>query len=148
MILDKAIECDLSQNQLIHNILILTDMNFELFIPNDWDSIYSEIKNKYKQYNYVAPNIISWNLRSEYIRVYPINDNVIQICGFSKLFIEYFLLPKKVSMNSIMNYSLYPYDVTLTEWDGFEFTRNTFDINKLKKSVEKYEIIRSYKKNI
>jgi hypothetical protein len=64
LILDKAVAGRVAQEDMPNNILILSDMQFNVGTESMSDSAMSMIKRKYAKAGYEMPHLIYWNLRS------------------------------------------------------------------------------------
>lgn len=109
LILDTAIDNNLSQENLPKNVLIISDMEFDGAIDG-YNSIsktfFKGIANRFKEYGYSLPKLIFWNINSR-TNTIPIMQNengVILLSGFSKNL-----------MNLVMSSELDPYKALIKE---------------------------------
>ena len=84
LILNTALENQISQSELPKNVLILSDMEFDKGTSKT-DTLFTEIKNKYAKHGYKLPKLIFWNINSR-SEVIPAKENklgVSLVSGFS-----------------------------------------------------------------
>lgn len=65
LILDKAVNYHLSQEDMPTTIIILSDMQFNQCISMPSDNAFSMISRMYKNAGYNVPNVVFWNLASK-----------------------------------------------------------------------------------
>jgi hypothetical protein len=86
IILNTAINNKLTQDEIVKNILIISDMEFnEATGPYSKDVLFQHIAKLYKDANYKLPKLIFWNVNSRTNAV-PIQENengVALVSGFS-----------------------------------------------------------------
>ena len=93
IILDVAIEKHISGNEMIKNILIISDMEFDEAQRSYFDKgkeltkpLFDEIKKRYKNAGYNLPKLIFWNVNSR-TKTIPLIENelgVTLVSGFSQ----------------------------------------------------------------
>lgn len=107
LLLDIAIKNKLKKEEMIEQIIIFTDMQFDNVCPNYFYNINNMYK-LYSEHNYTMPKIICWNLRNvDFIPVNQNSDNILLLSGYSKnilknLFNNNFTNPIE-NMNNILN---------------------------------------------
>lgn len=93
LILGTAIDNKIPKNEMIKNVLIISDMEFDS-AQRSWystdslltKSLFEEIKNRYERNGYKLPKLIFWNVNSR-TKTIPMTENemgVILISGFSQ----------------------------------------------------------------
>lgn len=93
LILGVAIQNDISQEEMVQNILIISDMEFDM-AQRGWgsrtnlltQSLFDEIKSRYNQAGYQLPRLIFWNVNSR-TKAIPLTENelgVALVSGFSQ----------------------------------------------------------------
>ncbi|MDD7334638.1 MAG: DUF2828 family protein [Lachnospiraceae bacterium] len=93
LILNTAIEHDLTQEELPQNVLIVSDMEFDYAIFSRWDTrnesnsnaLFEQIKEIYKVNGYKMPRLIFWNVCST-TNTIPLQENeagVALVSGFN-----------------------------------------------------------------
>lgn len=91
LILDVAVENEISKNEMIKNILIISDMEFD-HAQGYYNSnritkpLFDEIKERYNKAGYDLPKLIFWNVNSR-TKTIPLIENelgVILFSGFSQ----------------------------------------------------------------
>ncbi len=84
LILNKAVQNKLSQEDLPDTLLILSDMQFDQCVVNSSDSAMEMFKRMYAEHNYKLPQLIFWNLRTSFGVPVKVNESgVCLISGFS-----------------------------------------------------------------
>lgn len=93
LILSVAVENQISRNEMIKNILIISDMEFDEAQAGYYDNcnqltktLFDEIKEKYKNAGYDLPKLIFWNVNSR-TKTIPMIENelgVTLVSGFSQ----------------------------------------------------------------
>ena len=93
LILSVAVENQISRNEMIKNILIISDMEFDEAQAGYYDNcnqltktLFDEIKEKYKNVGYDLPKLIFWNVNSR-TKTIPMIENelgVTLVSGFSQ----------------------------------------------------------------
>ena len=92
LILNVALKNNISNNEMIKNVLIISDMEFDM-AQSSWrnetvltKSLFETIKEKYENNGYQLPKLIFWNVNSRTGTI-PIKENdlgVILVSGFSQ----------------------------------------------------------------
>ena len=85
LILDTAVKHNLTQEQMVNNILIISDMEFDIAVNDCSKSLFSEIRAKYEDKGYKLPKLIFWNVSSR-TNTIPMRENengVILVSGYS-----------------------------------------------------------------
>ena len=114
LILDTAVRNNLRQEDLPANVLIISDMEFDMATCDYFSShskkvtstLFDKISDKYDEYGYKLPKLIFWNVNSRTNTV-PITENhcgVILISGFSKSLV-----------NMVMSSEIDPYKALVSE---------------------------------
>lgn len=109
LILYVALENDVPKDEMIKNILIISDMEFDE-AQTTWHSdvevlsqtLFDSIKQKYSKYGYQLPKLIFWNVNSR-TKTIPLTENelgVTLVSGFSQNVLK-----------MVMSNNLNPYDV-------------------------------------
>lgn len=86
LILDLAIENNLSQEDLPKNLIIVSDMEFDRSTTsyNSCYALMETIRKEWADCGYIIPNLVYWNLNADRT-VYPeIKGNIILVSGFSQ----------------------------------------------------------------
>ena len=93
LILNVAIENDIQKNEMIKNILIISDMEFDYAQRNYFNNcreltkpLFDEIKERYAEAGYDLPKLIFWNVNSR-TKTIPLIENelgVTLVSGFSQ----------------------------------------------------------------
>lgn len=105
LILDKAIQNRLSQDDLPKTILAISDMEFDC--ARSGDTNYEHIKAMYERYGYKLPQIVFWNVNGRVgnLPVTVRDENVALISGASPSIIKAVLtdniIPVKIMDNAI-----------------------------------------------
>lgn len=94
LILNTAINGNLSQDELPKNILILSDMEFDSYsihvcghgsFMNNCQTLFESIRERYEEHGYKMPKLVFWNIRSRSNAI-PLKENelgVALVSGFS-----------------------------------------------------------------
>lgn len=111
LILNTAISKQLSSEDLPKNILIISDMEFDAGVCNQYrfTSLFDSIKQKFDSYGYKLPKLIFWNVNSRSGGI-PIQENdngVVLLSGFSQQL-----------MSLACSDKLNPYDVLIEYLDS------------------------------
>lgn len=92
LILNKCLENKISSDEVPENLLIITDISYE--VCNTIKTDFQYIDKKFNTYNYKKPKIIFWNLSVDDIQYnFPyerINNDIIIINSDSKILINHF----------------------------------------------------------
>ena len=93
LILDIACDNDIQKDEMIKNILIISDMEFDYAQISYYDegneltkALFNKIKNRYNRAGYDLPKLIFWNVNSR-TKTIPLIENelgVTLISGFSQ----------------------------------------------------------------
>jgi hypothetical protein len=102
LILNKAVEGSVPQEEMPTCILIMSDMEFDSAIDNQ--SAISMIARKYEDAGYELPKIVFWNLcaRSSNFPVQTRDENTALISGFSPSILKSVLSGKEMTPITIM----------------------------------------------
>ena len=116
LILDVAVENDIQKNEMIKNILIISDMEFDRAHTNYFDetpkfskALFDQIRGKYINAGYNLPKLIFWNVNSR-TKTIPLIENelgVTLVSGFSQNI-----------LTMIMSNNLNPYEVLIETLDS------------------------------
>lgn len=112
LILDKCRKYNLSQSQIPETLYVFSDMQFNDATGENSCYGYSKrsptnfeaIKAKYKQYGYVPPKIVFWNLRANTVD-FPTSSNehdVALVSGFSPVLLKLFMNGESLNPYNIM----------------------------------------------
>lgn len=115
LILATAIQYNIPQDEMIKNVLIISDMEFDAAQSNPWGygrsehnpltlSLFGLIKQRYETAGYNLPKLIFWNVNSR-TKVVPLTENelgVVLISGFSQN-----------ALKMVMTNKYDPYDVLI-----------------------------------
>ena len=93
LILYVAVQNNIPNDEMVKNVLIISDMEFDMAQSgwrNDIESLsktlFDEIKDKYSKAGYTLPKLIFWNVNSR-TKTIPLTENelgVALISGFSQ----------------------------------------------------------------
>lgn len=97
LILDTAVKHALPQEELPKNVLIISDMEFDVarsaiyynYRNNTYqeiseDTLFDTIRKKYRKYSYELPHLIFWNVASRTNTIPEIKENITLVSGFSQ----------------------------------------------------------------
>ena len=105
LILNKAKNHKLKQEDMPKRILILSDMQFNIVEGyRNKKTNFEAIKQKYEESGYVKPSIIFWNIAAN-ISDFPVTvdeNNTAMICGFNTSILKSLLKSEEFSSLSIM----------------------------------------------
>lgn len=108
LILDTAINNHLTQEELPKNVLIVSDMEFDMGVRCD-KTLFAEIEDEFKEAGYQMPRLIFWNVNSRTGTI-PVKQNelgVALVSGFSpaicKMVVSNELDPMKCLLEQINN---------------------------------------------
>lgn len=100
LILDTAIAAGASQEDLPENIIIISDMEFDLAVYSNQkintNTLLENMYIKFKDYNYTMPKLIFWNVNSYQNNIPVINPNekISYVSGFTPAIFETLLSGK------------------------------------------------------
>jgi hypothetical protein len=125
LLLNSANIHNIPKDKMIKNVFIFTDMQFDEAITKNKDTLFNNIKQKYKSCNYDLPKLIFWNLRTQYksnnksINAFPItvDDNGAYVSGFSINLLKIFMKGCDFNPFTILNSLLDVYSVKINEND-------------------------------
>lgn len=97
LILDTAVKHALLQEELPKNVLIISDMEFDVARTANYsyyrsnasqevseETLFDTIREKYRKYSYELPHLIFWNVASRTNTIPEIKENVTLVSGFSQ----------------------------------------------------------------
>ena len=100
--------CDLAQDELPQNVLIISDMEFDQGVRSDgmfWEkdgkihvdhgTLMENIRIKYARMGYNMPNLVYWNVNARNDRIADSGPNVTFVSGYSPVILEQVLKNKK-----------------------------------------------------
>ena len=90
LILDTAVKNHLKQEELVKNILIVSDMEFDRGTENSDKALFEAFKEKYKEFGYELPRIVFWNVGAKMTGI-PLKNNdrgVALVSGYSTSIIK------------------------------------------------------------
>ena len=122
LILETAVENNMSQEEMPRNILIISDMQFD-GRHNSWNrTLFEEIALEYDACGYQLPRIIFWNVSDRFANTIPMQDNekgLILCSGFSinnmKMFMTGEVDPLKVLLEQVNSPRYAPVETALLE---------------------------------
>ena len=125
LILETAVENNMSQEEMPRNILIISDMQFDGRYSRNtsWNrTLFEEIALEYDACGYQLPRIIFWNVSDRHADTIPMQDNekgLILCSGFSinnmKMFMTGEVDPLKVLLEQINSPRYLPVEEALLE---------------------------------
>lgn len=109
LILDTAVNNNLTQDQMPKNIVICSDMQFDSRFSGYNETLFESIQREFKEHGYLLPRIIFWNLAADRNRsnTVPIQQNdlgMVLMSGFSLQLLK-----------MVMSNSIDPYQALLDE---------------------------------
>lgn len=123
LILDVAVENNISKDEMVDNVLIISDMEFDAAQSSGWFNtksnpltkpLFEKIKDSYKDAGYDLPKLVFWNVASRTGTI-PLTENdlgVTLISGFSQNVL-------KMVMSDRYN----PYEVLIEMLDNDRYSR-------------------------
>jgi hypothetical protein len=102
LILKTAINNNLSNNEIVKSVMIISDMEFNAATTAQDNTLFDDIKDLYAQHNYDLPRLVFWNVNSRTMTI-PVQENtngVALVSGFSPSI-----------LNLVMSDKLDPYEV-------------------------------------
>jgi hypothetical protein len=109
LILQKAHESNLPQSDLPDQILIISDMEFNMAIDDSELTAFGMIKKKYESSGYVIPEVVFWNVQSRSRGNLPVRfdeNGTALISGFSPSILKSLLSGGRITPLDIMNQSV------------------------------------------
>ena len=103
LILDAAVNNEMTQDDMPGSVLVISDMEFNQAVSGGPDrTLFDEIKSKYKAHGFVMPRLVFWNVssRTGTIPVRTNNMGVALVSGYSQS-----------TLKMVMSDKLNPYDV-------------------------------------
>ena len=103
LILDAAVNNEMTQDDMPGSVLVISDMEFNQAVSGGPDrTLFDEIKSKYKAHGFVMPRLVFWNVNSRTgtIPVRTNNMGVALVSGYSQN-----------TLKMVMSDKLDPYDV-------------------------------------
>lgn len=85
LILTTAVKGHMRQEEIPHNILILSDMEFNECAVRTGERLFQQIAGKYARHGYNLPRLVFWNICSRTMTI-PVKQNelgVALVSGFS-----------------------------------------------------------------
>lgn len=116
LIIDYGKNNKLENKEMPKKLVVLSDMQFDEAIREDYDSdktelelLYNTFSNKFTKNNYDVPKMIYWNLNADNSKSFPVNakvKNTAIISGFSeqllKIFMTYDEFSPEIILDSIL----------------------------------------------
>jgi hypothetical protein len=105
LLLNRAKQYGLSQDQMPKRLYILSDMQFDAAIDSDTKTVFESIDDMYSKTIYQRPDIIFWNLRSDTTVDFPVCESqygVGCISGFSPSILKNILNGDEITPYTIM----------------------------------------------
>lgn len=138
LLLDTAKLYDISDEKMIKNIFIFTDMHFNEAINCDNNTLFENIKQKYINANYSFPKIIFWNLRdSKDAFPIKIDEYGAYLSGFSIDLLKIFMEGIDFNPINILDKLLSKYNVEIDTFDNDKI----FNIEDEDESLSQISII-------
>lgn len=92
LLLNTALKNNLKQEDLPHNVLIISDLQFDSATHEDSydDTLFEQIEKEWQKHGYSLPKLIFWNVAGEQnvIPVQEMNNGLILLSGFSKNIVD------------------------------------------------------------
>jgi hypothetical protein len=152
VILQEAVNADLTQDEMVKTLFIFTDMQFNSAcgLHSSWGSSFEYAKRKFSDRGYQLPHIICWNLRTSSSKSLPVLKNqegYAMLSGFSAELLKCILNAQEFSPYSMMMHILEPYNVPpeVTQSQISALTPPFGNIKYLEQAVEKSAIKQAYK---
>nr|XP_016479503.1 PREDICTED: uncharacterized protein LOC107800783 [Nicotiana tabacum] len=105
LILKVAVNGKLKEDEMIKEVFVFSDMEFDKASANPWETDYQTIVRKFtkKGYGNCVPQIVFWNLRESRATPVPVNQKgVALVSGFSKNLLTLFLEERDFHPEAIM----------------------------------------------
>lgn len=98
LLLTKAIESKVTEDEMPTTILILSDMQFDPAITSYGHTAYEMMQSHYKAAGYTLPRIVFWNLRAENnnVTASAFDENVGLVSGYSPSCLKSILMGETV----------------------------------------------------
>lgn len=113
LIIDYGKNNNLENNLMPKKLVVLSDMQFDEAVREDYDSdktelelLYNTFSNKFKKNNYDVPKMIYWNLNSDNSKSFPVSSkvkNTAIISGFSEQLLKIFMTYDEFCPEIILN---------------------------------------------
>ena len=65
LVLDRAIENNVSQEEMPKSIIVISDMEIDGCVESNW-TFYDEMADRFAEYGYEIPNVVFWNVESRH----------------------------------------------------------------------------------
>jgi hypothetical protein len=108
-ILNNAIKNHISNDNMVKNIFVFSDMQFDIANNNNWNTSFENMQIEFRKHNYDLPHMIFWNLRGDTID-FPTNAGQIGVTlmsGYSSELMKYILTSSSIA-------DINPYKVLLS----------------------------------
>lgn len=104
LILERALKCNISDNEMPTKILIISDMEFNEATSENEETNFDKIKEKYSKSGYKMPEIIFWNVNGKLGNVPVTKDeaNVGLVSGYSPSLLKSILKGEVLSPIQLM----------------------------------------------
>ena len=119
LIIDYGKNNKLENNEMPKKLVVLSDMQFDEAVREDYDSdktelelLYNTFTNKFTKNNYDVPKMIYWNLNADNSKSFPVNakvKNTAIISGFSEQLLKIFMTYDEFSPEIILDNILEKY---------------------------------------
>ena len=109
LILNVAKACHLTQDDMPHQVLIISDMQFDA--AEEGKTNFQEIERKYAESGFQRPNLVFWNVNSYFESTVPVTcdeNGTALVSGYSATILKS-LSGGKIDPMSIMNATLERY---------------------------------------
>lgn len=105
LILDRAVKADLSDDEMVKKLYIISDMEFDSSdIEGHDETNFESIKKLYKKHGYTMPKLVFWNVDAKQTQ-YPVTANdlgVLLVSGASPSILKYAVNSKALSAIDLM----------------------------------------------
>ena len=93
LVLSNAVKYGLSEDQMVKNIFIISDMQFNQAVSPNIITNLEAIKVKFRNHGYTCPHLVFWNVHGSSTNVAGTKDDtgISLVGGFSKDLIKMFL---------------------------------------------------------
>ena len=150
LILKKAVDNHLTQEQMIKQLFIFTDMQFDKAssFQSGWKTTYKTITKMYSDAGYITPKIIFWNLRTSITKTLSVDkgeEGVAMLSGFSAELLKSILNAEIITPLSLLLKVLEPYKIDLTGCDTSPLVQSDINQEMLSKVIKEAAIKKSHK---
>jgi hypothetical protein len=145
LILQNAINAQLTPDEMIKTLFIFTDMQFDS-CDGQGQSSFEYAQQQFEQHGYKLPLIVCWNLRTSSSKCFPTTQDevgFVMLSGFSSELLKCVMTGENYTPMIMLNQVLMPYESSVIL--KYELNRNS---DGFEESIKQSEFKKGFKKEL